>query len=121
MKPFNVRHRFFAAPLILIALAGFSFITMLLWNSLLPEIVHLPQISFWQAVGLLILLRLLFGFNFPWHGHQHRMGNHLREKWEHMNPEEREEFKKRLHQRVPFWKEQRESCSGPQNSENKNS
>jgi hypothetical protein len=120
MKPFNERIRLFAAPLILVALAGFSFITMLLWNSLLPEIVHLPQISFWQAVGLLILTRLLFGFNFPWHGHQHRMGSHLREKWEHMNPEEREEFRQRLHQRRPFWNESKNKQQDQKTSENTN-
>ena len=54
------RRRYFIPPIILIALTGFSLITMLLWNSLFPVIFHLPQISFWQAVGLLILSRLLF-------------------------------------------------------------
>jgi hypothetical protein len=35
--------------------------TMLLWNALLPNIFGLPVISFWQALGLCLLARFLFG------------------------------------------------------------
>jgi len=100
--------RFFIAPLILAALAGFSFITMLLWNAILPEILHLPLITFWQAAGLLILSRLLFGFNGPrGGGHHHHNPHHrgdFREKFDNLNPQEREEFKRR-------WYHHRCSCS----------
>ena len=88
------RRRYFIPPIILIALTGFSLITMLLWNSLFPVIFHLPQISFWQAVGLLILSRLLFGFSGPWRGHH---GGFMREKWGHMSQQEREAFVQRWH------------------------
>jgi hypothetical protein len=120
MKPFKQRNRLFIAPIFLAAIAGFGFITMLLWNALLPELFHLPQISFWQAVGLLILSRLLFGFR-PWNGrHNHRIG-HLREKWEHMSPQERDEFKRRLQQRRPLWNESKTKEANPDTSENRNS
>ena len=33
---------------------------MLLWNWLMPGIFHLPEIGFWQAVGLQLLATLLF-------------------------------------------------------------
>lgn len=33
----------------------------LLWNELMPAIFGLPTISFWQAFGLMLLCRLLFG------------------------------------------------------------
>lgn len=33
---------------------------MLLWNWLMPELFNLPQIGFWQAVGLQLLATLLF-------------------------------------------------------------
>jgi hypothetical protein len=33
---------------------------MLLWNWLMPELFHLPIISFWQAIGLNILSSILF-------------------------------------------------------------
>jgi hypothetical protein len=79
-------------PLILFAIAGFSYITMLLWNCLLPELFHLPVISFWQALGILILTRLLFG-GFGGHAkHGRHFRSHVREKWDNMTPEEREKF-----------------------------
>ena len=34
--------------------------TMLLWNWLMPIIFHLPEITFWQALGLNILAGILF-------------------------------------------------------------
>jgi hypothetical protein len=105
MTPFTKRKRYLFAPIFLTAFAGFGFITMLLWNALLPEIFHFPQISYWQAVGLLILSRMLFGFHGPWHGHHGRRVRHLHEKWEQMNPQEREEFMKRRHQCRPGWEE----------------
>lgn len=45
----------------------FGYAAMLLWNAVLPDITALPPISFWQAVGLLLLARLFTG-RFS-HGH----------------------------------------------------
>jgi len=39
----------------------FGWVTMLLWNALMPVIFGLPVISFWQAVGLMILGSFIFG------------------------------------------------------------
>ena len=39
-----------------------------LWNALMPEIFDLPEISYWQAVGLAVLAHILFGA----HGGPHR-------------------------------------------------
>jgi hypothetical protein len=39
---------------------------MFLWNSLLPSITHVTVINYWQALGLMVLCRILFGrFRFP--------------------------------------------------------
>lgn len=47
------------------AAAGFAFIfgyfVMLLWNWLMPEIFGLVAINFWQAAGIVLLARLIFG------------------------------------------------------------
>ena len=39
----------------------FGYVVMLLWNWLMPAIFGLGIISFWQAVGIIILAKLLFG------------------------------------------------------------
>ncbi|HTX87478.1 MAG TPA: hypothetical protein VMC08_00685 [Bacteroidales bacterium] len=46
----------------------FGAVIMWLWNALMPVIFHLGVITYWQAVGLAILARLLFG---SMHGHSH--------------------------------------------------
>jgi hypothetical protein len=58
----------------------FGAIVMWLWNWLMPVIFHLGVITYWQAVGLAILGRLLFGgFH---HGHHHP-GRHRFGPWRH--------------------------------------
>lgn len=90
-------------PLIVIAFIAFGFITMQLWNWLMPAIFHLPLISFWQAIGLIILSRLLIGFG----GHHNKCRsdyrNDLHEKWEKMTPEERAQFKDHVRLHRPPW------------------
>jgi hypothetical protein len=88
--------KFFLFFLIAVAgLAVFSGIVLLLWNALLPVLFHLPVISFWQAAGLLLLSKILFGgfrggcgggFGGRW---RHKM----QQRWMDMTPEERERFK----------------------------
>lgn len=48
---------------LLVGLLGllFGYVVMWLWNWLMPELFGLGEIAFWQAVGLVILTRLLFG------------------------------------------------------------
>jgi hypothetical protein len=58
----------FAAALAL----AFGYAVMQLWNHLMPQIVGARPVSYWQAVGLLVLSRLLvggFGHGHGSHGH----------------------------------------------------
>src|SRR5699024_11547140 len=85
----------------LIVLAIFSVAVMLLWNWLIPEIFGLPIISFWQALGLLALSRILFGgFVKGGCNKRKKIKNHLRERWQKMTPEER---KACFERRNKFW------------------
>ncbi len=34
---------------------------MFLWNALVPQLTHLAVINYWQAMGLMVLCRILFG------------------------------------------------------------
>ncbi len=82
-------------------------VVMLLWNWLAPALFGLRLITFWQAIGLLALCRILFG-GFGLGGGGHRSGSRRRmegrirervrermaERWEQMTPEEREKFRR---------------------------
>ena len=74
--------------------AGFSAVVMLLWNWLMPSLFGLVTISFWQALGILVFCRLLFGSFGGKHKMMHGMHNkyHIHEKWMKMTPEQRQEF-----------------------------
>ena len=63
-----------------------------LWNWLLPPLFGWRQITFWQAIGLLALCRILFGgFRLGGHGpSRSRLRQRMEERWEHLTPEERE-------------------------------
>jgi hypothetical protein len=82
----------------LAVVAGFGAAVMLSWNALLPRVFGIATIDFWQALGLLVLCRVLFsGFGGRWMfaGGSRFHGHHVREKWSGMTPEERERFIKR--------------------------
>ncbi|MCC8174556.1 MAG: hypothetical protein LIO65_09435 [Odoribacter sp.] len=74
--------------------AGIIAIIMLLWNALCPELFNLPLISYWQAGGLLLLCKLLFGGfgRGPHHHGKFSRHRHLHEKVKGMTREERREF-----------------------------
>jgi hypothetical protein len=62
-------------------------------------------ISFWQALGILVLSKILFGgFHKNCGPHHHPWRQELREKWAKMNPEEREEFKQQMRGKCSRWR-----------------
>ena len=79
----------------IIGIFVFGSIVMLLWNALMPEIFHLPMITFWQALGLLLLAKILFsGFRGGPRGFGSRWKREaLKEGWANMTPEQQEKFK----------------------------
>jgi hypothetical protein len=75
---------------------------MLLWNALVPDLFHGPFLTFWQAVGLLVLLHILFhscggGRHGGW-AHRHWKAR-FEAKLAAMTPEEREKFKDEYNRR----------------------
>src|SRR5271170_4153920 len=94
----------YRAPAILLmviaAVAIFGFAVQQLWNWLIPAIVGWHAIDFWQAVGILLLSKILFG-GFRGRGGmgwRHRVG----ERWERMSPEEREKFSRAMRGRCGY-------------------
>jgi hypothetical protein len=55
----NTQHKkgkFLIALLFIAGLFLLPYIVMLLWNGILPEIIGVKTITYWQAVGILLLL-----------------------------------------------------------------
>lgn len=72
------------------AVALFGWVVMMLWNTTLVPATGAAVISFWQAMGLLVLSRILVGgFGGSGKGRSSHMGN----KWAQMTPQEKEQFK----------------------------
>jgi len=83
----------FIAPLAIGGTVLFVFlggaIVRLLWNWLLPPLFGWPVVTFWQALGLLALCRILFG----------GVGRHGGRSWSRLTPEERERLRQRIRAR----------------------
>jgi Ca2+/H+ antiporter, TMEM165/GDT1 family len=116
-----------AAPL---GIALFVFIggevVMHLWNWLLPMLFGWRMITFWQAVGLLALCRILFGHH-GWRGGggrdyaRRRIMERVNERWQQMTPEERERYRQSWRGRcgMGFPDSEAGSASGPSTGESK--
>ncbi len=94
MKKHSLHALFF-----IVAVFGFSALTMLLWNAILPSVLGTGTIGFFQAAGLLILGRLLFGGLGAMHflsGHSHRRGGHMHERFSNMSMDDRRRVMKRM-------------------------
>lgn len=105
MKKFFFKGRFIFIPLGIAAcltLAGFA--VMLLWNALLPDILFVNTITFWQALGIFLLCKILFGFGRGGGrgcgGGPGWMRHRMEEKFKHMTPEQKEAFKQKMRDRA---------------------
>jgi hypothetical protein len=114
-----VRRHFVLKGLAMVVLAtavvaALSFVVMSLWNALVPSLFAGPVIGFWQAAGILVLCRILFGGfrgrgghgwrHRGWHRRWGRMTQEERDRlrdgfarWNDMTREERREFRGSLH------------------------
>src|SRR5262249_11879857 len=89
------QHRFARALKFLlfavIAVTLVSAVVLGLWNWLMPALFGLRVITFWEAMGLLVLSRVLFG-RFGGPGWRMRWRHRMMARWNQMTPEERERF-----------------------------
>jgi len=82
---------------------GFGYVVMRLWNWLMPALFGLHGIGFWQAIGILVLSKILFGGFHGRHGGRGHWRSRMRGRWARMTPEEREKFRQSMRGRCgPF-------------------
>ncbi len=102
-----IRGPLFLLKLVLI-LAITSAIVMLLWNAIVPSVFNAPMLNYWQAAGLLLLAKILFGsigrgFGRRHHGYpDEAWKKKLRAKYEAMSPEEKEKFRSKCRTRFSY-------------------
>ena len=104
-------------PAAIVGLTVFAFIggeiVKLLWNWLVPPLFGWREVTFWQALGLLALSRILVG-GFGLHGGARgrggrpfarvadRVADRVGDRWDAMTLEERERFRQRVRERCGF-------------------
>jgi H+/Cl- antiporter ClcA len=76
--------------------AVFGYVVMRLWNWLMPALFGWHLIGFWQAIGILVLSKILFGGFHGRHGRNMHWRRRMMERWEKMTPEEREKFRQSM-------------------------
>lgn len=133
MKRFRFRQglRFLGFAILFIGLVGW--VVMTLWNALLPSILGVSTISWVQALGLLLLSRILFGgfgsrgfgsrgfgprgygrrgYGGPQTGFgsrgrfgsvRHEWKQKMTERWSQMTPEERQQMRQQWRDRCRHW------------------
>jgi len=97
MKPHWLRRVPKIVVIVIVIAAVMAFVVMSLWNWIVPGLFGLPVLTFWQALGLLLLCKLLFGgFARGFHGRGGHWRERMMERWVEMTPEERERFMRGL-------------------------
>jgi hypothetical protein len=90
----------FIIPAAIVGLVVFTLlggaVVRFLWNWLTPPLFGWHQITFWQALAMLALCRILFG-GLGMRGGRHVYGRRrMRERWHDMTPEERQRVRDRI-------------------------
>ena len=96
-KPRLVGVRFAALAMVGAGVVGL--IVLALWNWLMPAIFGVSTISFWQALGLFMLCRVLIG-GFGYGGSRGRRPRIARG-WRDLTPEEQQRFRQAMGPRFP--------------------
>ncbi len=109
------RRMIFIAPLAIVGILLFvtigGAVVQFLWNWLLPPLFGWPALTFWQALALLALCRILFGGvaargarpGYAMRGAiRRRVAQRFAARWETMTPEERERVRERMRARCGF-------------------
>lgn len=100
MKSFVLARAVKGIVIVAAIIAALSWVVMNLWNCVLPGLFGWPSLNFVQALGLLVLCRILFG---GLRGPGMHWRQHMYERWEKMTPEEREKLRAGLRERCGPW------------------
>lgn len=90
---------FFIVPAAIVGMIVFiavgGVVVRALWNWVTPPVFGWHQITFWQAIAILALCRILFG-NFGMRGGRRGFRHRRVQRWSEMTPEERQRIRDRV-------------------------
>jgi len=101
-KKSNVLKAIFIPPAVIAGILIFTWVVMALWNAILPQVLGVHTVTFWQAMGILVLSKILFGgFGSGQNNNKRKnpQARELRKKWKGMTPEEKEKMKNEWYNR----------------------
>ena len=105
MRP-RLKKMIFIIPAAIVGIALFiaigGWLVMSLWNWLLPPLFGWRLLTFWQAVAMLALCRILFGGVSGRGWRRSYSGRRMAERWQRMTPEEREKLRQGMRERCGF-------------------
>lgn len=93
----NKMKGYWFAKIALMVILFFTVVTgvvMYLWNWLMPDIFSLRPITFWEAAGILLLSKILFGFGKK--GGHHPGGPSWKHKWGGMTEDQKNQWKEKF-------------------------
>ena len=88
----------------------FGYIVMHVWNWIMPEVFGLRAINFWQAFGIIVLARLIFGGFKHDHCKKNSHDSHFKKKFANKGPFKHFGMKKDWSKYHNFWKEEGEQA-----------
>ena len=98
MWKYGIKMAFWFLAMIIIV----GFVVMELWNWLIPEIFNGNTINYWQALGVLMLARLLTGFGKSSMGHwKNKMSSSYKMSrgWSSMSDEDKDRMREKFKDR----------------------
>ncbi|TLF46278.1 hypothetical protein [Maribacter aurantiacus] len=84
-----------------------GYVVMYLWNWLMPYLFGLPTVGYWQALGILLLSKIIFGFGGGGGSHDKRKKSRKKEFFKNRCRPMRRDFTEWEHYDA-FWKEEGE-------------
>jgi len=107
MKIHGILKGLIMGTLVVLAVGAFAFLVKWLWNWLMPPLFGLHVLGYWQALGLLVLCKILFGG----FGGRHSFGGSRRMRFtSDMSPEERIRLREVFRRWPDMTPEEREEC-----------
>ncbi|MBI3136344.1 MAG: hypothetical protein HYZ14_16835 [Bacteroidetes bacterium] len=101
-----MRGKFILMPIFFVLMGiAMTLVVMLLWNWLMPVLFGLSVITFWQALGVLVLSKILFGGHWGkrghcchgGYGHSHSAWKEkFKSKWQNMSDEDRRKWEEKF-------------------------